>query len=136
MSSLFTFGLANPLGVSSSDSSSIPSGTFDAFSSPISISTLIVPPGSLCVNLFHLPHRPRQVRARLVEAEQRRNLVVVRTCERILCLNHFDVVRHSRFETVPPLVHFFLRKLHAQIRHLHFISRRLHFQHLRSPVHP
>jgi len=78
--------------------------------------------------LFHLPDRPRQVRARLVEAIQRRDLVVVRARQRILGLNHFDVVRHSRLETVPRLIHFLFRKLHAQVGHLHFISRRLEIQ--------
>src|SRR6266851_5069020 len=62
-----TFGFANPFGVSTSpNSSSVIRGAFDAFSNPTSISMLIVPPALLCVNLFHLPHRPRQVRSRLI----------------------------------------------------------------------
>src|SRR5713226_5852371 len=129
ISSRLTFGFANPFGVSSSrNSSSVIRGAFVAFSSPTSISMLIVPPLLLCVNLFHLPDRPRQVRARLVEAIQRRDLVVVRARQRILGLNHFDVVRHSRLETVSRLIHFLFRKLHAQVGHLHFISRRLEIQ--------
>src|SRR6266566_1484266 len=125
MISRLTLGFANPFGVSPSNRSSVIRGAFAAFSKPTSISMLIVPPLLLCVNLFHLPNRPRQIRARLVEAIQRRNLVVVRASQRILRLNHFDVVRHACFEAVPRLIHFFLRELHAQVRHLHFIPRRL-----------
>jgi hypothetical protein len=43
-------------------------------------------------------------------------------------LNHFDIVRHSGFETVASLIHFFFRKLHAQIRHLHFVAPRFEVQ--------
>src|SRR6266581_48383 len=122
-------GFASPFGVSSSpSSSSVIRGTLAAFSNPTSISTLIAPPLSLRVNLFHLPDAPRKVRARLVEPVQRRNLVVVRPRQRILCLDHFDVVRHSRFEAVARLIHLFFRKLHAQVRHLHFVPRRLQVQ--------
>src|SRR6266851_7106850 len=99
ISSRLTFGFANPFGVSSSrNSSSVIRGAFVAFSSPTSISMLIFPPRSLGVNLFHLPDPTRQVRARLVEAIQGHNLVVVGPRQRILRLNHFDVVCHSRFE--------------------------------------
>src|SRR5690242_8294496 len=106
-----SFGFFNPFGGSSSGSSS--TGrllTRAAFSSPTSISTLIA--SSLCVNLFHLADRAGQIRACLVEAEQRRNLVVIRPRERILRLNHFNVVRHARLEAVARLIDFFLRKLH------------------------
>src|SRR6266581_3249137 len=65
-------GFASPFGVSSSpSSSSVIRGTLAAFSNPTSISTLIAPPLSLRVNLFHLPDGPRKVRARLFEAVAR-----------------------------------------------------------------
>src|SRR5258708_35753719 len=54
--------------------------------------------------------------------------VVVCPRKRILRLNHFDVVCHSRFEPVARLIHFLLGELHSQIRHLHFVSRRLQIQ--------
>src|SRR5260370_30461297 len=117
MSSRRTLGFASPFGVSSSNKSSVTRGTFVAFSSPTSISTLIVPPHSLRVNLFHLPQRPRQVRARLIEAVQRRNLVLVRAGQRILRLDHFNIVRDPRIEAVPRLIHFFFRKLHPHLHH-------------------
>src|SRR5712664_1479326 len=134
-SSRFTLGFANPFGVSSSrNSSSVIRGALAAFSSPTSISMLIFPPRSLGVNLFHLPDCAREVRARLVEAVQGHNLIVVGTRQRILRLNHFDVVCHPRFEPVARLIHFFLRKLHSQIRHLHFVARRLQIQQRRLHV--
>src|SRR5712692_4195510 len=129
-----TLGFASPFGVSSSDSSSVIRGTFVAVSSPTSISMLIVPSRSLCVNLFHPPCGTRQVCARLVEAVQRRNLVIVRASQRILRLDYFYIVRHSRFEAVSRLIHFFSRKLHAQVGHLHFISRRLQVQQRRLHI--
>src|SRR6266436_1498078 len=129
ISSRLTLGFANPFGVSSSpNSSSVIRGAFVAFSSPTSISMLIVPSRLLCVNLFHLPDRACQVRSRLVKSVQCGNLVIVGARQRILRLNHFDIVRHSRFEAVSRLIHFFLRKLHAQVRHFHFIPRRLQVQ--------
>ena len=106
--------------------------TFAAFSNPTSISMLIVP--SLRVNFFHLPGRTRKVRARLVKSVQRRNLVVVRSRQRILRLNHFNVVRHTRLEAVPRLIHFLLRKLHSQIRHLHLVARRIQIDQRRLHV--
>src|SRR5208282_1499539 len=119
-----TFGFASPFGVSfSSGTSSTAGRALAAFSSPTSISTLIVP--SLRVHLFHLPNRTRIVRARLIEAVKRRNLVVVRTRQRILRLDHFNIVRHPRLEPVPRLIHLFLRKLHTQIRHGHLAPRRI-----------
>ena len=96
---------------------------FVAFSGPTSISMLIVP--SLRVNLFHLSNRTRIVRARLIETVKRRNLIVVRARQRILRLDHFNIVRHTRLEAVPRLIHFFFRKLHAQIRHRHLVPRRI-----------
>src|SRR6266853_5402701 len=92
-----SLGLANPFGGSSSNSSSVRRGTLVAFSNPTSISTLIVPPDLLRINFFHLAYRTRQVRARLVKSVQRRNLVVVCARQRVLRLNHFDVVCDSSF---------------------------------------
>src|ERR1700731_4674253 len=90
-----TLGFFSPLGGSSRRSSSPSAGrTFAAFSSPTSISTLIVSSVLLRVNPFHLPDRARQVRARLVEAIKRRNLVVIGARQRILRLNDFNVVGH------------------------------------------
>src|SRR5579871_2147574 len=119
---------------SSSRSSSVLGLTFVAFSKPTSISILI--PGvlfkklsySLRVNFFHLPDSARIVRTRLVEPVQRNNLVVVRPRQRVLRLNHFNVVRHAGFEAVARLVHFFLRQLYAQIRHLYFVARRFQIE--------
>src|SRR5207245_11325726 len=91
-SNRFVFGLARPFGVSSRDSSSVTLGTLTAFSNPTSISMLIVPPASLRVNPFHLPDRPCKLRSRLVEALQRRSLVIVRARQRVLRLDDFDVV--------------------------------------------
>src|SRR5260370_2644450 len=80
-SSRRTLGFASPFGVSSSNKSSVTRGTFVAFSNPTSISTLIVPSHSLRVNLFHLPQRPRQVRARLIQPLQPPNPVILRAAQ-------------------------------------------------------
>src|SRR5258708_1085915 len=104
MSSPRTLGFPTPFPVSPTNTPSVTRGTFVAFSSPTSISTLIVPSHSLRVHPFHLPQRPRQVRTRLIEAVQRRNLVVVRARQRILRLDHFNIVRHPRIEAVPRLI--------------------------------
>src|SRR5229473_2053527 len=129
-----SLGFANPFAGSSSNSSSVTRGTLVAFSNPTSISTLIVPPDLLRINFFHLAYRTRQVRARLVKSVQRRNLVVVCARQRVLRLNHFDVVCDPRFKAVSRLVHFFFRKLHTEVRHLHFIPRRLQIQQRRFYV--
>src|ERR1700730_15514069 len=98
-----SFGFASPFGGSSKGSSSVTRGTVVAFSSPTSISMLIVP--SLRVHLFHLTDGPCQIRPRLVEAIQRCDLVVVCARQRILRLDHFDVVGHPGLQTVALLVH-------------------------------
>src|SRR2546429_1129194 len=84
--------------------SSVIFGALAAFSSPTSISTLIAPPVSLGVNFFHLPDRSRQIRSRLIEPVKRRDLIVVRAGQRILRLDHLNVVRHARFEAVACLI--------------------------------
>src|SRR6516225_2567406 len=109
-----TFGLTIPVGARSSLPVSV-GGTLTlvAFSSPTSISTLIE--SSLRVRLFHLPHR-----ARLVEAVQSDNLVVVGACQGVLRLNDLDVVGYPGVEPVARLHHFFLGELDAKISDLHF----------------
>src|SRR5271157_626616 len=82
--------------------------TFAAFSSPTSISTLIVSSSSLRVGLFHLPNRTGKVGAGLVEAVERQDLVVVGARQGILGGNHFDVVGHAGQETIAGLADFFL----------------------------
>src|SRR5947209_6030177 len=112
-----SFGFFRPFGGSPNGSSSVGRFlTLAAFPKPTSISTLIA--SSLCVNLFHLSGRPSQICACLVEAVQRRNLVIVRPSQRILRLNHFNVVGDTCSEAVARLIDFFFRKLHAQIRNL------------------
>src|SRR5882724_1302924 len=88
----------------------------------------------LRVNLFHLPDSARVIRSRLIEAVQRDDLIVIRARQRILRLNHFNVVRHARLKAVPRLIHFFFRQLHAQIRHLHFRPRRFQIQQRRLHI--
>src|ERR1700743_1217593 len=108
-----TFGLASPFfGSSTGKSLSVVDSVFVrvGFSTCSSMSPLIAP--SLGVNLFHLADRSRQVRSRLIEPVQRRDLVVVGACQGILRLDHFDVVRHARTKAVACLIHFFFRKLH------------------------
>src|SRR5471030_1771566 len=96
-------------------------------------------PDSLGVKRLHLPNGPRQVRARLVIAIERRDLVVVVAGQFILGRDDFDIVGHTGLEPVARLFHFLLRQLRAQIRHIHFTARRFdlrqggfHFQ--RDPV--
>src|ERR1700743_1755474 len=110
-----TFGLASPFfGSSIGNSRTVVVSVFTrGLSTCSSMSTLIAP--SLGVNLFHLADRSRQVRSRLLEPVQRRYLVVVGACQRILRLDHFDVVRHARTKAVACLIHFFFRKLHTRI---------------------
>src|SRR5579872_4621819 len=97
-----TFGLASPFFGSSIGNSRIVVSVFTrGLSNCSSMSTLIAP--SLGVNLFHLADRPRQIRARLIEPVQRRDLIVVGARQRILRLDHFDVVRHARLEAVARL---------------------------------
>src|SRR6516164_4754330 len=122
-----TFGLTIPVGVRSSLPVSV-GGTLTlvAFSSPTSISTLIE--SSLRVRLFHLPHRACIVRARLVEAVQSDNLVVVGACQGVLRLNDLNVVGYPGVEPVARLHHFFLGELDAKISDLHFIARRCQVQ--------
>src|SRR6202163_4109890 len=100
--------------------------TFAAFSSPTSISTLIV--SSFRVSHFHLPYRTGEVGAGLIEAVQCGNLVVVGAGKRILRGNHFNIVCHASSEAVARLVHFFLRQLHAQVGNLHFAACRFEIQ--------
>src|SRR5271168_808179 len=105
ISSKRIFGLANPLGAVSSILTGT-CGTLAAFSSPTSISMLIVT--SLRVNLFHAADRAGQIGARLIEAEQRGDLVVIGARQRILRLDHFDVVGHAGLEAVAGLIDFLL----------------------------
>src|SRR3954469_25993695 len=119
-----SFGFFRPFGGSPNGSSSVGRVlTLAAFSKATSISTLIA--SSLCVNLFHLTNGPSQIRPCLVEAVQRRDLVIVRPSERILRLNYLNVVGHSCSEAVARLVDFFFRKLHAQIRNLYLVTCRI-----------
>src|SRR5271156_2932069 len=104
-------GFAKPLG-SGFFSSSRVMGMRVAFSSPTSISMLMI--SSLGVQLFHLPDRTRVVGARLIEAIERGDLVVVRARQGILRLNYFDVVGHARAKAVARLVYFLIGKLDAQ----------------------
>src|SRR5580698_4504633 len=86
-----TFGLASPFFGSSIGNSLSAGSVFvrAGLSTCSSMSTLIAP--SLGVNLFHLADRSRQVRSRLIEPVQRRDLVVVGARQGILRLDHFDV---------------------------------------------
>src|SRR5271169_244234 len=103
-------GLVNELGSGSGlGGSGAGTFTFSAFSSPTSISTLIV--SSLRVGLFHLSDGTCKVRAGLIKAIQRGNLVVVGPGQGILGGNDFDVVGNTSLETVAGLVHFLLGDL-------------------------
>src|SRR5208283_5855690 len=102
--------------------------TFAAFSSPTSISTLIVSSSLLRVRLFHLPNRTREVRASLVEPVERQDLVVVGTRQGILGGNHFDVVGYPGLETIASLADLFLCQINAEIGHLNFATGRIEIE--------
>src|SRR5271165_3524785 len=95
--------------------------TFAAFSSPTSISTLII--SSLRVGLFHLSNGTREVSSCLVKAVECGNLVVVGAGQRILRLNDFNVVGDAGAEAVASLIDFFFGQLNAEIGDLHFVAR-------------
>src|ERR1039457_86888 len=79
--------------------------------------------GLFAVDRLHLPDAVRQVRARLVVAVQRRDLVVTGARQPVLRLNHFHVVGHPRLKAVAGLFHFLARQLDAQLGDLHFAAR-------------
>src|ERR1700741_1456129 len=91
--------------------------TFAAFSSPTSISTLIM--SSLRVSLFHLSDGTSKVRAGLIKAVKRGDLVVVRPGKRILGGDNFNIVGNPGLKAVACRVSFVLGKLNAQIGDLH-----------------
>src|SRR5436305_15107317 len=63
----------------------------------------------------------------LAESVQSLNLVVIRTRQRILRGNHFDVVRHARREPASCQIEFFAREPQRVIGNVHLISCRLPF---------
>src|SRR5215475_4599765 len=136
----FAFGFGAVIS-SSRRSSSVFGFTFVAFSSPTSISMLIpvsslreFPLFLLRVNFFHLADSSRIIRTRLIESVERHNLVIIRSCQGVLGLDHFNVVRHARLEAVARLINLFFRQLNPQIRYLHFVPPRLQIQQRRLHV--
>src|SRR5208283_3667583 len=122
-----SWGLARGLaGGSGLGASAGGTATFAAFSSPTSISTLIV--SSLRVSLFHLSDGTCKVRPSLIKAIQRGNLVIVRSGQGILGGDHFNVVGDSGPETVTRLIHLLFRELHAEVGDLNFIAGGLQVQ--------
>src|SRR5215469_1385518 len=115
------FGLARGFGAGSCfGGSGSGTSTSAAFSSPTSISTLIV--SSLRVSPFHLPNRAREVGASLIKAVKRRDLVVVGAGERILSGNDLDIVGDAGLEAVPRLIDLITSQLNTEVRHAHFVA--------------
>src|SRR5512133_3333086 len=85
----------------------------------------------LGVERLHLPACMGQVRARLVEAVQRGDLVVVGAGKFVLRLNHFHVIRHARLKAVARLFHLLPRQLYSKVRHIHLAARAGELRHRR-----
>ena len=83
---------------------------------------------SFRVGLFHLSDGTCIVRASLVEAVQRGDLIVVGPGKRILGLNHFNVVGHAGLKTVAGLINFIFGEFYAEIGDLHFVASGLQVQ--------
>ena len=61
----------------------------------------------------------------MVVTVERVNLVIVGASQSVLGADDFNIVGHTRLETVARLRNFLLRQLHAQVGHVHLMLRRV-----------